>query len=325
MIESKFFTKLDIIRNSILEFTEELIDVNRHTAESILDTLLTVGCFILVRKSVLYLISHKEMSLGRLLAVKKAFTTSMGILLFLILIRIWIEDQKTMINFLGLVGAGLAIALQDMIKCFAGWVYIIARRPFSTGDRIQIGDTQGDVIDIGAWKFTINEINEWAGLDQSTGRIIHIPNSQLLTKHVANYTAEFAYIWNEMSFTITFESNWQKTIKLMEKVCDLHVRKFTEKEAQELRHSSKKYMLVYTKLTPIVYTKVKDNGVLVSLRYLVKPRERRFSEDKMWQSILNAIEKNEDISLAYNTLRIHQEQHDPKLLGGIPNNRSIFK
>ena len=300
--------KIIDIRDNILDFLGSLLDVKEDTADAIFDTCTVLICFWLIRKAVLYLISKKVSNIARMHTSKKIFGSVLSIMLMLIIAKIWIEDQKSMVNFLGLLAAGLAIALQDMIKCFAGWIYILLRRPFSTGDRVQIGETQGDVIDIGAWKVTLNEINDWADQDQSTGRIIHIPNSQLLTKPIANYTAEFAYIWNELRFIITFESDWQKTRELMDKTCDRHVQKFTEKEAKNLRHSSENYMLVYTKLTPIVYTAIKENGVQITLRYLVKPRDRRFSEDKIWRAILTIIDENDDINLAYNTIRIHQEK-----------------
>src|SRR3989442_7605528 len=80
----------------------------------------------------------------------------------------------------------------------AGWVFIIWRSPFALGDRIQIGQHAGDVIDVRLFQFTLNEIGNWVQADQSTGRIIHIPNGKVLTEVIANYSEGVQYIWHEI-------------------------------------------------------------------------------------------------------------------------------
>ena len=92
----------------------------------------------------------------------------------------------------------------------AGWVFIAIRKPFAVGDRIEIGDHTGDVIDMRLFQFTLVETGNWVDADQSTGRIIHIPNGWVFRQSTANYTAGFNFIWNEIPVTVTFESNWEK-------------------------------------------------------------------------------------------------------------------
>ena len=116
--------------------------------------------------------------------------------LIIMLLKIWLQPNTSFLNILGLLSAALTLALQDMVKSLAGWLYILWRRPFYVGDRIQVGDLMGDVIDVSALKFSINEINNWVEADQSTGRVMHIPNSIILSKPIINYTEGFQYIWN---------------------------------------------------------------------------------------------------------------------------------
>lgn len=119
----------------------------------------------------------------------------------LLLIVVWSSHVMSLSTFLGLVSAGIAIALKDLLTSIAAWIFIISRKPFVVGDRIQIGELQGDVIDIRIFQFSIMEIGNWVENDQSTGRIIHVPNHRIMTDAVANYSASFDHIWNEVRWS----------------------------------------------------------------------------------------------------------------------------
>src|SRR5436190_1563551 len=126
----------------------------------------------------------------------------------------WVESFTTIVGFLS---AGLAIALKDPVSNLAGWAFILWRRPFEVGDRVQIGPHAGDVIDLGLFQFTLNEIGAWVQADQSSGRIIHVPNGKIFTDPVANYNKGFKYIWNEVPVLVSFESDWRKAKQILTK------------------------------------------------------------------------------------------------------------
>ncbi len=202
------------------------------------------------------------------------------LVLFALLIGpIWIEKFKSISTFLGLLTAGIAIALKDLLANLAGWIFIIARKPFRIGDRVQIDDFAGDVIDIHVFRFTLLELGNWVDADQTTGRVVHIPNGKIFITPLANYHAGFNYIWNEIPVLITFESNWRKAKEILTKIVENHADKISETVEKEIKEASKKFMIHYSILTPIVYTNVKDHGVLLTIRYLCRPRKRRGSEE----------------------------------------------
>ncbi len=111
---------------------------------------------------------------------------------------------------MGLFTAGLAIALKDPLTNLAGWLFIVFRKPFIVGDRIQIGPHAGDVVDIRPFQFTILEIRNWVDADQSTGRMIHLPNAKVFVEAQANYSLGFNYIWNEIVVRLTATGKKQK-------------------------------------------------------------------------------------------------------------------
>lgn len=221
--------------------------------------------------------------------------------------RIWFEGLQSVATFLGLLSAGLAIALRDPVTDFAGWIFIIWRRPFDVGDRIQIGDTKGDVVDTRVFKFTVLEIGNWVHADQSTGRVIHIPNHKVFTESVANYTSDFEFIWNEIEVLVTFESNWKKAKQILQEIADKHLQDSVTDAERQVKRASKSYLIHYRYLTPIVYTDVKDSGVNLTVRHLSNPRRRRSLGQSIWEDVLDAFNKEDDIELAYPTMRIYKE------------------
>jgi len=219
---------------------------------------------------------------------------------------VWIPAFEQFGAFLGLITAGLAIALKDPITNLAGWLFILIRKPFIIGDRVQIGENTGDIIDIRLFQFTMLEIGNWVEADQSTGRIIHLPNGKVFLEPQANYSSGFEYIWNEIKVLITFESNWEKAKSILEEIISIHTKNVDLKVEKEIQEATKNYMIFYKHLTPIVYTSVKENGVQLTMRYLCNPRKRRGSENEIWEKVLIQFKAQEDIDFAYPTTRFYK-------------------
>lgn len=228
----------------------------------------------------------------------------MYVLGLLVLGFIWADRISSLATFLGLLSAGLAIAFRDLIMNLAGWYFIIIEKPFKLGDRIQIGDKTGDVVDIRLLQFTLVEIGEWVDAEQSTGRILHIPNARVFNTDVANYNMGLNYIWHELPIIVTFESDWEKAKNLLLNILTAHAPAISEQAAEELNNSSGKFLIVFHKLTPIVYTSLADNGVKLTMRFLTKPKQRRSSEQLIYEAMLRTFAEHKDIQLAYTTRRM---------------------
>lgn len=237
-------------------------------------------------------------------------TAMIGILLVAL---IWVEELKSIITFLGIFSAGLAIALKDPVVNVAGWVFIIWRKPFEVSDRIEIGKHIGDVIDLSVFSFTLLEIGNWVEGEQSTGRIIHIPNGKIFYETLANYSKGFQYIWNEIPVLITFESNWKKAKEILQSIADKHAEHHSIEAEKQVKKAAKRYMIFYSNLTPTVYTSVKDSGIALNIRYLCEPHHRRGSTQSIWEDILDEFSIAEDIDFAYPTQRLYNNLKEGKV------------
>jgi small-conductance mechanosensitive channel len=261
-----------------------------------------------IRRGIAWRIKSDE---RRYLANKSA-GYAIGFVLTLLIWRIWLGSGIA--SYIGILSAGLAIALKDPITNLAGWLFIAIRKPFTVGDRIEINNTKGDVIDQRPFAFSIVEIGNWVDSDQSTGRIIHIPNGWAFIYAVANYTQGFNFIWNEIPVLITFESDWKTAKTILEEISTSHSAIKSEHAAQQVRKAADKYLIHFQHLTPIVWTSVKDNGVMLTIRYLCDPRHRRSTTSEIWEEILNAFAAHPEIQLAYPTQRFYtaSESRSPK-------------
>jgi small-conductance mechanosensitive channel len=292
---------------SLINEISAYLGLEVHITEKILLSLLIIFLAIIIRWVAVAVLSKRLADVKEKYYWIRAAKYSIGALNIILLFFVWGSEFQSLATFIGLISAALTIALKDLFINMAGWIFIIVRKPFQLGDRIQVGEHRGDVIDVRVFQFTINEIGNWVDADQSTGRIIHIPNGKVFTEPQANFSQGFSHIWHEINVLITFESNWQKAKEILTEIVNAHASALSKEAKKTLIEASKKYMIIYNQLTPIVYTKVKDSGVQLSMRFLITPQRRRGAEEAIWEDLLKALAKNEDINLAYPTQRIYYE------------------
>lgn len=217
---------------------------------------------------------------------------------------IWLDAFNNLATYIGIVSAGIAISLSDLLKNIVGWAFILIRRPFKIGDRIEVGGQKGDVVDVRLFRFTMMEVGgHMVAADQSTGRLLHIPNGIVFTQPIANYTEGFEYVWHELEVLVTFESDWRLARKIVHDAVKDHGIRSLETSAAELRQTARKYNIKVGSLSPIVYMTVKDSGVQLTGRFLVDPRKRRGADEAAWSVILDGFAADDRVDLAYPTYR----------------------
>jgi small-conductance mechanosensitive channel len=265
-------------------------------------TLLILLVLWLIRRGILQVVFRRTEDIKTRYSWRKVSGYVLFFLWVILLAPLWIDNSAGLTTYLGLVSAGVAISLRDPLTNLAGWAFILWRHPFRIGDRIQIGEHAGDVIDVRIFQFSLMEIRNWVEADQSTGRIIHIPNAEVFSSPLANYSHGFNYIWNEIPILITFESDWEKAKGILIEIAERHNVK-PEQLSDQNNVVDEEYLIFYKHLTSTVYTSVSESGVKLTVRYLCDPRQRRSSIQTIWEDVLKAFSEHPDISLAYPTYR----------------------
>ena len=243
---------------------------------------------------------------------RKAATYTVTVVGLILIGRVWLEGIQSLVTYLGLVSAGVVVALREPIMNLFGWVFINWRRPFVVGDRVGISGIVGDVIDVGMSTFSLLEVGGWNAGEQSSGRIIHVPNGKVFTEPLVNYTQGFNYLWNEIPITVTFESNWVKAKAALEEIVREEAEEVSKEAEQWIRQASRRFMIRSAAVDPIVYTKIEADGVQLTIRYVCEARKRRITEQAICEKILRAFSEAADIDFAYRTSRIFRQPEEGK-------------
>ncbi len=289
----------------LIDYIQEATGLSAHSLDKIFISIIIILLLWLLRLLILRIVWKNTQNVKTRYQWKRTLSFVFPMISVILIGAVWIRAFEQFGAFLGLFSAGLAIALKDPLTNLAGWFFIVLRKPFVVGDRVQVGENAGDIIDIRLFQFTLLEIGNWVDADQSTGRIIHLPNGKVFMDAQANYSTGFKYIWDEIPITVTFESNWEKAKTILEEVIQKHARHFSSDAEKEILEASKNYMVFYKNLTPIVYTKVAESGVTLTIRFLCDPRKRRSLEHKVWEDVLKAFYNEPNINFAYPTQRFY--------------------
>lgn len=290
----------------IRDFLISEIGLSQSAQHKFFVSLLIILFLWIVRISLLRILWNQTKDIKLRYGWKRTLSLIISLIGAVFIGAVWLPAFKQFGAFLGLFTAGLAIALKDPLTNFAGWIFLLFRKPFAVGDRVQIGEHAGDVVDIRIFQFTLLEIGNWVDADQSTGRIIHIPNGTVFTTPQANYTSGIHYIWNEIPVRLTFESDHLKAKMILQDIANNYSQTVIKDAENKILEASKTYLIYYKNLTPIVYTRVKEFGIQLTIRYLCNPRQRRGSEHEIWEEIIARFKQHPDIQFAYPTTRFYK-------------------
>lgn len=280
----------------ITEFSEYLSKITAIDSEYIKLTILTIIIFFVfgVIKSIIKKIySNLPVNDKKKFFRNRKIRIILTAISFIFVFLLWGEKLSGLITIISFISAGLTIAIREIIFNFFAGIYININRPFEIEDRIEIDDVMGDVISKHALGFEILEIGKRVYGEQSTGRIIHIPNSYIFTKTLKNYTKVFKYIWDEIKVDISLDADIKKTEEILyEIVFDNETLKEIPKKMEDaVDEAILEYRIYYNNLDPIIYIKIEKSHIEMYLRYLVHPKKARGVQNEIHMRILEEYQK----------------------------------
>lgn len=266
----------------------------------------TVGLDRIVRKRLIVRIKTTK----RRYFLLKLFSTAIYATGGLFLASLLLTNHPGFFASLAIVGAGIAIALQDLIKDFVGWILILQRRYYKLGQRVTVGTITGDVIDISPLRTTLLEVGDVGPMNSKrTGKTILIPNSRMLQEAVMNYNSTNDFVASDMSIVLTYESDWRKAEKLLLAILIKHTGEFSRQAQLQQRGRTFTFYAMWDISEPQIHIDIVDSGIQLSLRFYVPIGGRRTVMTELAKDILAMIESEPKIELAYNTMRILRNLH----------------
>lgn len=212
---------------------------------------------------------------------------------FILVFLLWGEKLSGIVTFISLISAGLTIAVREIIFNFFAGIYINLKKPFEIEDRIEINGIKGDVISMTSLSFEVLELGERVYGEQSTGRIVHVPNSYIFTYTLKNYTKVFKYIWDEIKVDVSLDADIRKTEEILYEIVfdNETLREIPKKMEDAVDEAILEYRIYYNNLDPIIYIKIERSHIEMYIRYLVNPKKARDVQNEINMRIMEEYQK----------------------------------
>jgi small-conductance mechanosensitive channel len=237
--------------------------------------------------------------------IRKAITFVGYAIMALLIVLIFSDSLGKLTVIFGVIGAGVAFALQEVIGSFAGWVAISFGQFYKPGDRVLLGGIMGDVIDISILRTTLMECGTWVKADLYNGRIVRIANSFVFKEPVFNYSADFPFVWDEITVPVKYGSDRSLTREILQQVANEVVGEYMPQAQVQWQHMVHKYLIEDARIEPAVTLAANDNWLEFTLRYVVDYKQRRGKKDVIFSRILDEFDNtNGSISIASTTIHI---------------------
>lgn len=233
--------------------------------------------------------------------LKKALKSIIIIVLTVVILFIWIKAINSLVLIALIIGVFAIVMLRGLTHNIIAFFVIKYRNYFKIGNRVEIKGIIGDVIDINLISFKLLEVRNWLSSDTNTGRVIQVPNSIIFEESVKMVGIESIYIWQEINYTLSFDSNWKEAEKIMKSIGD----SYFEESIYPIIEENNKYLLGEQENPQSVFSlDTNDLGIVVNLRYLVNYRKGTSTKTKLQRNILNEFEENSEIEFAVYDVRI---------------------
>ena len=292
------------VMDAVRIFGVTLVGVSSTTGVKLLFTLGLVLVVLLLRRLALMVMRAAlggDVGDPRRFWARQALQVVVAVVLVLGIVSIWITPGTDLTTGVGLVSAGLAFALQQVITSLAAYFVILRGDTFSVGDRITLGGVRGDVVRLGFLKTTIMEMGQppavesadpavWVHSRQYTGRLVTVTNGAIFSDPVFNYSRDFPYIWEEIVLPISYTDDREEAERVLLAAAHAHAVVDDPEAEASLGRMRAQYAMADAELAPAVYWRITDNWLELSLRFLVHARGVRGVKDKMNRDILAGLD-----------------------------------
>lgn len=277
-----------------IEKISKLFNIDEIYIGLILKTIIIIFLILVVEKIGIRIIKRTRDSKKEYNYTKK-YKLIIRITILSAIIIVWGKYIKNFLTLISLVSAAFTIAIRDLIFNFFCGIYIKIVKPFVVEDRIEINGYKGDVVNINTMNFEILEVSNVDTTGQSTGIIIHLPNSIIFNYPLKNYNKAFKYIWDEITIRIPLDYNVNKAKKVLYKIVNSNeiIKKIPPKLKKQINNVSNSYRIYYNQYEPIIYTKINEDHIELQIRYLIHPKKARYVESIISSDILLAYKNGE--------------------------------
>jgi small-conductance mechanosensitive channel len=282
-----------------------LLGINTESGQKLLLTVVFVLVILLARRAVVTmarLVTGRHENERLMFWTRQAASVAAAVLSVVAVLSIWFDDPQRLTTGLGIFSAGLAFALQRVVTALAGYVVIVRGNTFTVGDRITMGGVRGDVIALTFTQTRIMEMGQppavqgadpamWVRSRQFTGRIVTVTNDKVFDEPVYNYTREFPFIWEEMSFPIPYRADRARAEAILLESVAAHTESLDLQSEGVRRALERRYFISVDDLIPRVFYRLTDNWLELTIRFIASDHGIRDVKDAIARTVLRRFEE----------------------------------
>jgi small-conductance mechanosensitive channel len=192
-------------------------------------------------------------------------------------------------TMIGIVGAGLTVALKDFIVAFFGWLVLMGRNGIRLGDWVEINGVSGEVTELGMFHTVLMETGNWSDAGHPTGRRVTFTNSFAIERHYFNFSTSGQWLWDELQVVVPIGRDPYPIV-------DAITKRVVEATADSARQAEQEWQRAVPAQrgkvflgTPGVNVKPVVGGVEIAIRYITRANERFLLRAKLYQAAVDLL------------------------------------
>lgn len=247
------------------------------------------------------IVKHSVANLSKRLTVLKTLKTVFLNVTVIAILFIWIQAINALVLIALLLGGLTFFVVKGLTTNIIGYFVIKFRKYFRIGHRVEIDDVIGDVIDINFTNIELLELRNWLSSDAKTGRVIKLPNKIIFDEKVKIIGLKNTFVWQEIQYVFTFESDWETAERLFKETGETYVR---ETLTPVLQEKNPKLLDKQADIQPVFSLQINEDGIVFTLRYLVHYLAGTKTKTQLHKELLKKLQKYPDIEFAVTDVRI---------------------
>ncbi len=303
------------------EYLSNVTTINKDIVLVIIISIVIMVVFSLIKYISKKFISRKVEDSRSVYFINQSQQILLNLIEITLLLALWSNYFKSLVTLISVVSAAMTIALREIILNFFCGLYIRIKKPFKVEDRIEIDELKGDVMNISSLSFEVLEVSNKEENGQSTGVVVNFPNSIVITKPIKNINKGFKYVWNELTISVCLDCDLVKNKQELYKIVNGNetIKNIPRKMMNEIQNISSDKRVYFNKYDPIIYTKIVEDHIELTIRYLMHPKKARFVESVIWNKIYLAFKEGRiNLFLGVNGPELNfekEEKYKPKKKG----------
>jgi small-conductance mechanosensitive channel len=238
-----------------------------------------------------HLLNNPKLDRRQVETLRSITRVSLRVVAFIIILLIAIGLPSQFGTMIGIVGAGLTVALKDFIVAFFGWLMLMGRNGIRLGDWVEINGVSGEVTELGMFHTVLLETGNWSDSGRPTGRRVTFTNSFAIEGHYFNFSTSGQWLWDELQVVVPAGQDPYPIV-------DAITKQVTEVTAESAHQAEQEWQRAVPATrgkvfagTPGVNVKPVVGGVEIAIRYITRANERFQLRAKLYQAAVDLLGK----------------------------------